>query len=52
MKIDKDLKFTPFSSKAKPKDLIFPDHYAILLSFENIPTNKKQTVQNGIRRKN
>ena len=51
MKIDKDLQYTPFRSKAKSKDLVYPDHYAILISFENIPMNKKQRVQNGIRRK-
>ena len=50
MVIDKDLKFTPYRSKAKDKKLIYTDHYAIVLNFKDIPVSSTKKVQNGTRR--
>ena len=49
MKIDKNLAFTPFRSKSKCKELIFSDHYAVLLTFKDIQVSNKVNVRNGVR---
>ena len=50
LKIDKDLLFTPFRVKAKSKELVYSDHYALLLSLRNVPRgNSKNQVKNGVR---
>ena len=49
MRIDKNLNFTPFRSKPKSKDLIYSDHYALLLCFKNIQVDNKVNVRNGVR---
>ena len=45
LEIDKNKNFTPFHSNKK-KTLTFPDHYAQLLVFRNIPA-KKMTMKGG-----
>ena len=49
MTIDKNLLMTPCRSKAKTKEMIYTDHYAILLSFKNIPLKDFSMSKNGIR---
>ena len=47
MTIDNNLTMTPCRPRKKDK-VVYPDHYAILVSFENIPKKEKK-VRNGIR---
>ena len=49
MIIDKNLSWTPFRSKPKSKDLVYSDHYAIILSFNGIQVSNKVNVRNGVR---
>ena len=47
--IDSEQVITPFRSKAKTRALTFPDHYAVVITFNNIPKSKR-TVKNGVRK--
>ena len=49
MKIDKYLKHTPFRYKSKNNELVYTNHYAILLTFKDIQVSKLNKVRNGIR---
>ena len=47
--IDSEQQETPFRSKGKSKNsLVFPDHYAIVVTFKYIPTIR-DTVKNCVR---